>query len=276
MLDPSNWSPEQNTKAFLMLMGGLEADHSFRTFNDKEHGPKRQLVRNFTGTFANCAEQLRELNRRGAGVFAVINKGGHRDADIDSITAVFADTDGAPLDPILEALPPHCVVSTSPGKYHVYWLVIDFPLDKFKATQLQIAKKFSCDPSINNLSRVMRIPGFKHQKADPFDVRIEQINAKLDRYTCSEIAAAFALKPAAPALPTQPQERHVRTSLLKALRSNPYSLSDAEDMLRFIEPWERDTWVKVIFALAHEYGETARDLAVRWSRGDLWTDRGRT
>ena len=44
-----------------------------------------------------------------------------------------------------------------------------------------------------------------------------------------------------------------------------------EPMLHFVDPWcDREKWIKVLFALAEEYGEEARDLAVRWSRGDLW------
>jgi hypothetical protein len=277
MLDPSNWTAEQHTKAFLMLMGGLEVEHPFRTFNDRDRTSVPALTRKLSGRFEDQAATLQQLNENGAGVFAVINKGGHRDTDITSVTAVFADTDGAPLEPIVEALPPHCVVNTSPGKFHIYWRVVDFPLDQFKPAQIHIAKKFGCDPSVNNLARVMRLPGFMHLKADPFDVRIIHLDAKLKAYTHAEIVEAFDIDLGKPTgLPTPlGGDRNAKRPLIDTLRSNSYSLFDVEGMLRFIDPWERHVWRDVIFALVHEYGEDSRELAVRWSRGDLSASRGR-
>jgi hypothetical protein len=49
------------------------------------------------------------------------------------------------------------------------------------------------------------------------------------------------------------------------------SLTDVRDMLRKLNPWsDRDQWIKVLLILSLEYGESARDLVVEWSRGDLW------
>ena len=276
MLDPSKWTPEQHTKIFLMITGILDAKNHFRTFADGKTKSDPSLSRNLTGLYSENALELQKLNDRGAGVFAVINKGGHKDADITEVTAVFADTDGAPLEPILEALTPHCVVNTSPGKFHVYWRVNDFPLALFKNTQTQIAKRFDCDASVNNLSRVMRIPGFKHQKSTLFDVRIVQIDAELPPYSPAEIVDAFMIAPNTPSPAIQSEERPIDSTLIHSLRSNTYSLTDVEVMLSFIGPSEYHTWRNVIFALVYEYGESARELAKRWSRGDLWNSGDRS
>jgi len=277
MLDPSKWTAAQQRRVFLMVMGGLEVDHHLRTFSDRDRTSVPALTRKLSGRFENHAATLQQLNDEGAGVFAVINKGGHRDADITSVTAVFADTDGAPLEPIVETLPPHCVVNTSPGKFHVYWRVVDFPLDQFKPAQIHIAKRFGCDPSVNNLARVMRLPGFMHLKADPFDVRIIHLDANLKAYSHTEIVEAFGidLSKSTGLLTPLGGDRNAKRPLIDSLRSNSCSLIDVERMLRFIDPWERNVWRDVIFALVHEYGEDSRELAVRWSRGDLLASRGR-
>jgi RepB DNA-primase from phage plasmid len=56
----------------------------------------------------------------------------------------------------------------------VYWLVKDAPLDQFKETQTRLAKLVGGDPNVCDLSRVMRLPGFLHQKQPdkPFPVRV--------------------------------------------------------------------------------------------------------
>jgi hypothetical protein len=275
MLDPSKWTAEQNTKVFLKVMGGLEAECHFRTFSDRDRTSAQALTRKLSGCFDDHAATLQQMNDAGAGVFMVINKGGNRDADITSVRALFADTDGAPLEPIIEALRPHLVVSTSLNKSHVYWRVHDFPLEKFKPTQTHIAKTFGCDPSVNNPARVMRLPGFNHCKGDPLPVRIVHIDAQLKLYSYSDIVGAFGINKSAEVAETLTPNCSLGTSLLQSLRSNPYSLSEVEEMLRFIDPREYVTWRNAIFALVHEYGEDSRELARRWSRGYLWECRGR-
>lgn len=70
-------------------------------------------------------------------------------------------------------LQPSFVVESSPGKYHVYWLIDDCSLDKFSDYQKALAETFGGDPSVTDLPRVMRVPGFLHQKDpnSPFQVR---------------------------------------------------------------------------------------------------------
>jgi hypothetical protein len=115
-------------------------------------------------------DQLFELNRQGCGIFFMVNPAtGDKNADVTGIRAVFADLDGAPLESVTgNALQPHVIVETSPGRYQVYWKVLDCPLERFTPLQKAIAKR--C-----NLARIMRLPGFYHLKAEPFLTRIVTI-----------------------------------------------------------------------------------------------------
>jgi len=56
----------------------------------------------------------------------------------------------------------------------------------------------------------------------------------------------------------------------KAL-TGQYTKHEIEEMLSFIDPdCDRKEWIDIIFILADELGENGRELADRWSRGDLW------
>ncbi|MCB1943976.1 MAG: primase C-terminal domain-containing protein [Candidatus Accumulibacter sp.] len=150
---------------------------SFQTFADRDDRTGRARI--LHGMLADHSAALQGLNRTGAGVFVMVNAGdgkGRRASNVIRVRAVFADLDGAPLAPALDvALEPQLVVESSPGRYHVYWLVTDCPLDCFSDLQAAIAKKFGGDPKVKDLPRVMRLPGFLHQKAQPFQTRIQSV-----------------------------------------------------------------------------------------------------
>ena len=94
-------------------------------------------------------------------------------ANVTRVRALFADADGTPIEPILEKVPPpHILVESSPNKWHLYWLTNDTPFDEFKSRQQAIAQKYGTDPSVNDLARVLRLPGFYHQKGEPFLTRL--------------------------------------------------------------------------------------------------------
>ena len=60
----------------------------------------------------------------------------------------------------------HIIVESSDGKWHVYWRVIDFDRLNYTGTQRAIATKFDSDQQVIDLPRVMRLPGFPHQKVE--------------------------------------------------------------------------------------------------------------
>lgn len=173
--------------SFLQWLDPAAAEWCFRTFPDVGGGSGR----NYTGTLEQHGAALATDNAAGRGVFAVINAGGHKGAEIDRVRAVFADLDGAPLPPVLAGpLLPHIVLESSPGKWHAYWLVQGLPLDQFKGIQLAIAARFNSDASVSDLSRVMRLPGLIHAKGQQFQSRVIEWHDHA-RFTAAQVVEAF-------------------------------------------------------------------------------------
>ena len=182
--------PWDHTERFLKRFSGIK---TFQTFADRRDGAyDRSLSKILHGDYA--VDDLYCLNARGAGVFMAINETdgtGRTAANVKRVRAVFADLDGAPLEPALE-YKPHMVVESSPGKYHAYWLCkdSDVPLDAFKQLQESIATAVNGDPVVKDLPRVMRVPGFLHQKGDKFLTRIVQESFH-EPLTFAELTALF-------------------------------------------------------------------------------------
>jgi hypothetical protein len=167
-------------KRYLDKLGDTE--YTFQTFDDS---PRRSMAKAkvLHGTLETHADELIYLNNCGAGVFVMVNRGdGHIHAgkktcrtndNVVAVRALFADADGTPIGPILEKCPPpHILVESSPDKWHIYWLTNDTKLDEFKARQQAIANTLGTDPAVNDLARVLRLPGFYHQKNEPFMSRL--------------------------------------------------------------------------------------------------------
>lgn len=255
--------PESQARAFPKILDPHTDHFCFRVLPDSKMSPVEAC--NYEGRFKEVLPQLRQANHKGGGAFVVVNEGGQKDSDITRVRAVFADTDGAPVKPIIEALQPHMVVESSPGNYHVYWFVSDFPLDQFKPVQLAIANKFGTDKKICNLSRVMRMPGFFHNKYEPVLSRLVKLNRQLPHYTLDGIVMGLGLQSQKPSTEIQSK------ALLQTNYTDAPPIAEVERALAYLNPFvDRDLWVRNILALAHDYGEAGRDLAHRWSRGDLW------
>lgn len=269
-------NPDLNAaREFLNLLDPTTKDFCFRTFDDRGRSDPK-LVGKFGGTLESSFSSLTDKSIMGAGVFVVVNQGGQNAASITRIRHVFVDTDGAPLDPIVSALPPHMIVESSPNRYHVYWRVDGVAVSEFKGIQKAAIAKFGTDPVVHDLPRVMRLPGFNHQKGTPFRTRLVHSAPNLGAYALDQLKAAFGTvnAPNAPTLPPGLNAAAINANLLpqrKNSAASSFSLAEAEAMLRYLEPFQhRDLWLDVAFALADAFGEGARDLYERWSRGDLW------
>lgn len=182
--------------AFLRLLAG-GSPVTFQTFTDAKPPPKPDpLARWLHGTLAEHASTLGNLNARGAGVFWMVNAGdgkGRASANVQQVRALFVDLDGAPLEPItLSSLPAHCVVESSPGRWHAYWLVTDCPTDRFRTLQKALAVRFNADPRVHDLARVMRVPGFDHRKSKAYRTRIVAMHEGAP-YTMANLVEAFDL-----------------------------------------------------------------------------------
>ena len=190
---------------FLTLLDEEAEAFTFQTFadsaqakaEDKERerkGQPKKYAHVFHGRLPRHITALERLNRSGAGVFVTVNQTdlkGRKAENIQRVRAVFADTDGADLAPILNAKPEASfIVESSPGNAHPYWLTDDLALAQFEGVQRRIADTFGTDTSVTDLSRVLRLPGFYHRKGEPFMVRMMQDNGGLP-HTADKILAAF-------------------------------------------------------------------------------------
>ena len=178
------------TAAFLAQFDGR---HTFQTFDDRPDKDAR------LSRVLHDPAELAALNRQGAGVFVMVNEGdgvGRKNGNVTRVRAYFADFDGQPL-PDHWTLDPSLLIESSPGKFHAYWILQDGespPLDgaAFNAQQEAIARAVgSCPDDCKGLARVMRLPGFTHQKGEPFMTRI--LSSTGERFTFAQIGDAYPL-----------------------------------------------------------------------------------
>jgi hypothetical protein len=166
-------SADSQAERFLSLIDPDETTWHFRAIVPKED--ERPDL--YTDGVAVCTpfsnmtslSRLRRLNASGCGAYVVINAGGNKASDITRVRALWVDFDKADdghLSRLSTLVPfePSIIVESSPGKHHAYWLVEDVPLDKFKDAQLKLIALLGSDKAINDLPRVMRMPGFIHTK----------------------------------------------------------------------------------------------------------------
>jgi hypothetical protein len=163
---------DEKFTSFLELFSGR---HTIQTFDDRQVDKSLAAVIHFEGRLpAAIAMRLQRMNACGAGIHFCVNEtdgNGRKAANVVRIRAVFADLDGAPLDAALE-YKPSLIVESSPGKYHCYWHTYDTPVSAFSVVQKNIARALNSDPIVHDLPRVMRVPGFYHNKGTPFMARV--------------------------------------------------------------------------------------------------------
>lgn len=164
-----------------LLTGDRNTVLSFQTFDDKEiNGKKRKkksLIRSLDGSLKEVQKELTQLNRNDAGVFVVVNEKpsdlANKDEYVTRIRALFIDQDGKVEYPPNWHVEPSIIVKRDLTHWHAYWLLNDnLPVDKFKAAQIGLSKDYDTDPSICNPARIMRVPGFFHNKGKPVPVKL--------------------------------------------------------------------------------------------------------
>ncbi len=181
-----------STSDFLRLFD--RDNHWFRVWREKQ---QRKVEFDKAASFESYQDYFTKLNSDDYGIFFVVNttdgKGG-KDSNIVKIKALFLDLDGAPLEPVLQAgLKPTAIIESSPGRYHAYYLVTDdLPVAEYTKYQKALARRFNGDSSISNPSRLMRLPGFYHNKQEPFLSHITEFNPDR-KYTVTELAEGLEL-----------------------------------------------------------------------------------
>ena len=204
----------QAAETFLNHLDPDADGFTFQTFTDSDQKKETYgrnprtgnindpLAKVLDGTLDERYATLVDLSHAGAGIFVTVNKtrlSGRRNANnITEVRAYFVDCDGVPEDDIkasvaLLGLTPHIVTRSSPGKYHLYWCVSGAPLDGFKKTQKQLILLFGSDPQVHDLPRVMRIPGFPHQKDGSKGEIVQLIETNVaDNYSDLQFQTALA------------------------------------------------------------------------------------
>lgn len=182
----------EHREIYLSSLTGLKTYQTFSDIKRADMFKLAKIIHDVDGMSIGTKKQLEALNKSGAGVYLTVNEtdGKGRSAEnIVKVRACFADLDGAPLHPVWN-YDPSLVVETSPEKYHVYWLTDDdFPIDGFTQVQEAIALTFNSDAKVKDLPRVLRVPGFYHNKGNPFLTRV--IHHSNVKYSFAKLVEMF-------------------------------------------------------------------------------------
>ena len=180
------------SKFVAALTGDASTPCTWQTFDDT---PDRRpwLATILHGPLASTAPELQRLNGLGAGVFLTVNRTdmrGRKEANIVGIRALFVDhDDGWPAEPWTPA--PSIVVESANGP-HAYWVVKEgTALEDFTPAQKWLIQRWGSDKGIHDKTRVMRVPGFMHNKGAPTSVTIAGINAAV--YALADVVDVDAL-----------------------------------------------------------------------------------
>jgi hypothetical protein len=166
---------------FLALLDpSPDASFNIEAFTDLAKGAARPkpdpLARRYPNLsldeVASKIPDLEAINARGAAIFVAVNQcqGQRNKGSVVRVRGVHADFDGAPeetLSEIRRRLPPTIEVQSSQaGNYHFYWLLKEgeqMSPNMAEAINRGLAK-LGADPAATDVSRLLRLPGFRHMK----------------------------------------------------------------------------------------------------------------
>lgn len=248
-----------------------EDGFTFQTFDDNKDRKDPALAKIFHGTLDEHWETLCDLNRRGAGIHVTVNKTdllGRKNENIIRIRALWQEDDDG-FSGILP-LKPHIVVETSEGKFHRYLLTDHDSIDDFNPVLDRMIRDYGSDPNAKGIARVLRIPGFFHQKdpGKPFRVQIVEISDH-PRYSWDEIEKAF---------PPVQRDRQKRSSIGKdrskknASEGKAFPCAKIYAALHYLNPdCPYQDWLEVGMAIHNASGgsEEGFKLFELWSKGGL-------
>lgn len=256
----------------------LEGPQTFQLFCDRKSGLPAMMLH---GSFEEHEGEMKRLNEtKSYGVFFAVNQTdgqGRSSAHITGVRSYFVDIDGIPNPrekitaakrlQLLET-PPSAIVMSVNG-LHAYWYAKpgeSLDRHEYAATNKHLIHRFAGDPAAKDIARVLRIPGFKHNKGNPEGVQT-LFEVPNRRYSAAEIRAAFPL----PELPVR--ERAV----IPDSRGRSFSADDAGRsarvwgmVVRALSEWvpvegKKHTVLVVTFGVARKYkverAVAERDLA---------------
>ncbi len=211
---------------FLQVIAPGTKIFTFQAIDDSP-AKRQHLAAIRHGSLEECDPWLSAKNDAGAGIFVTINETdfkGRKAANIVRCRAVWADFDDGRPDTVdrLIALhtPPSIIVKTSPDNFHAYWPVTGLTREEFPTLQKRVSAQLGSDEKVNDLPRVMRLPGYLHRKtANAHPVSLVLLSEKT--YSRDELFEQFAAAPIEPrepetASPTSGMNRYAAAALKSA------------------------------------------------------------
>jgi hypothetical protein len=199
---------EQTAAYLTALTGEVDPTVTFQTFDDVKDRADPRLIKVTHGRLSEQTETLALLNQKGAGIFVMVNEGdgnGRCAKNVRRVRSLFIDDDETRSRDY--AVSPSFIVQSSPKREHAYFLVDgDVPLEDFTPAQKHLAGYYKTD-NVSDLPRVLRLPGFFHNKRAPILVTFKPGAGR--KYTLREILDAHPVKEEKP---EPPEEETRRTS----------------------------------------------------------------
>lgn len=246
---------------FLTLLDEEAESFTFQTFADTpgaKSSPSSH-AKILHGSLEEHWEELKRLNREGAGVFVTVQETdgtGRKKENITRIRAIFQeDDDGFGGEFPIE---PHITVQSSPGKYHRYFLTDDAALDEFEAVQLRMVQDYGSDAAAKDRARVLRLPGFYHQKKTGEAHMVEIVDESLHQpIPWCELKQYF---------PTVQPQNHVSRSV--GQQGTLDNVGHVASALEYLDPdMDYEEWLRVGMALhSTGAGQEAFELWDDWSK----------
>jgi hypothetical protein len=194
----SNWyfaavSSRKNfdlSSQFLSLLDISASSFTFQTFGEGSEKGNRELAHVLHGSLPRLFGKLTRLNQQGAGIFVTVNETdgcGRKAENIKRIRAIWQDDDEG-CDGVFP-LEPSIIVSTSPVKFRRLWFSDSLSEEDCKALMRTMVVEYGSDKHTADISRVLRLPGFHHTKAERYLVTIVEASGK--RYGRDALLQAF-------------------------------------------------------------------------------------
>ena len=256
-------SPDRSqAEPFLTALDEEAEQFCFQTIDDLKERKDKSLSCILNGTLDEHWDKLVEFNRRGAGIFVTVNRTDGNGRKLDNMLSprvIFQEADHPNTPP--PPLDCHIEVESSPGKFHRY-LIIDQAeapaFEPWREVMNRMVVDFGSDPNACDPSRVLRLPGFYHQKdpSRPFMVRLHA-STPIQPYSWQQITDV--IKP----LPKKQVDKKAMQALQGRGIESPLQLSSA--LAAINADCEYLDWLRVGMALHHATGGSGEAFA-------LWDD----
>ena len=229
--------PNDQASRFLSLLDPTASAFTFQTVPEPKGKPTNLWPQVLHGSLNDLLPKLTDLNRQGAAIYVTVNETdgkGRKAANITRIRAIWQDDDCGYKGDF--PLPPSMIISSSPGKFQRYWLSEGLSKEDYKGLMGTMIREYGSDKDCGtDLARVLRVPGFYHQKAEPYLIRIVEASGR--RYTGAELLKAF---PPIEQLPPQPSAFVAASS-----QSSSEETFRIKKALELIDPDPYDKWIQI-------------------------------